>query len=107
MMEANCKDYLEALNGDIEGGMGFVISSWDNTDGGYDVGECPEMCTTPATSCADATNQISDFRVFQWGYTEEPADDVTPPTPDPTPPNPTPDPDSDSDDDDPPAPTPP
>jgi hypothetical protein len=102
MMEASCADYLEDINTDIEGGMGFVISSWDNTDGGYDVGECPTSCTTPATSCASAINQISDFRVFQWGYTEDPA---TPPTP-PTPPTPNPDDDDSSADDDVPTPSP-
>ena len=46
VMEAPCQDYLKSLNGDIEGGMGFVISSWDNTDNAYAaVEECPEMCS--------------------------------------------------------------
>ena len=91
VMEASCAEYLQDINVDIEGGMGFIISSWDNTDGGYDVGECPEMCPTPAASCADATNQISDFKVFQWGYTEDPEDNTPPnPTPDPDPPAPDP-----------------
>jgi hypothetical protein len=85
-MEASCADYLADINSDIEGGMGFVISSWDNTDSGYDVGECPDSCPTSATSCASAVNQISDFKVFQWGYTEDPDTNPSPPTP--PPPNP-------------------
>jgi len=31
-MEADCRDYLSDMNEQIEGGMGFVISSWDNTE---------------------------------------------------------------------------
>jgi hypothetical protein len=33
MMQANCEDYIASLSGDIEGGMGFVFSAWDNRDG--------------------------------------------------------------------------
>ena len=35
VMEAGCQDYLKALSTNIEGGMGFVISSWDNRDSAY------------------------------------------------------------------------
>jgi hypothetical protein len=46
VMEAPCQDYLKSLSSDIEGGMGFVISSWDNTDSAYAaIEECPEMCS--------------------------------------------------------------
>ena len=38
-MEASCEAYLKALNDDIEGGMGFILSNWDNTDGGYNLNE--------------------------------------------------------------------
>lgn len=31
-MEADCRDYLVGLNDAIEGGMGIIYSSWDNTD---------------------------------------------------------------------------
>lgn len=87
VMEASCEDYLTALNDDIEGGMGFILSSWDNTDASLDAGQYAAQCSTPAASCADATSQISDFTVFQWGYTED--IDVTP-APEPTPPDPSP-----------------
>ena len=65
VMEAGCIDYLKNLSENIEGEMGFVISSWDNTDSSYAaVEECPEMCSTPARSCENAVNQISDFKVY-------------------------------------------
>ena len=38
-MEASCEAYLKALNDDIEGNMGFIFSSWDNTDGDFIVTE--------------------------------------------------------------------
>jgi hypothetical protein len=87
VMEAGCQDYLKNLSTNIEGGMGFVISSWDNTDSAYKaVEECPDMCSAPAASCENAINQISDFKVYQWGYTEDPTDDPTPePSPEPEP----------------------
>ena len=94
-MEAGCQDYLKHLSTNIEGGMGFVISSWDNTDGAYKaVEECPEMCSAPAQSCENAVNAISDFKVYQWGYTEDPT-----PTPEPEPPTPDPDEDSEEEED--------
>ena len=99
VMEAGCQDYLRSLSTNIEGGMGFVISSWDNTDGSYRaVEECPEMCSAPAASCENAINQISDFKVYQWGYTEDPNDNSPDPSPEPEPPTPTPDPDDDDED---------
>ena len=65
VMEAGCQDYLRSLSTNIEGGMGFVISSWDNTDSAYKaIEECPEMCSAPAASCENAVNQISDFKVY-------------------------------------------
>ena len=67
--------------------MGFILSSWDNTDASLDAGQYAAQCSTPAASCDSATSQISDFTVFQWGYTED-IDDA----PDPTPPAPGPDP---------------
>ena len=91
VMEASCEDYLAALNDDIEGGMGFVLSSWDNTDGSLDAGQYAAQCSTPAASCSDASSQISDFTVFQWGYTEA-IDDPPAPEPTPAPPAPGPDP---------------
>ena len=33
-MEADCGDYMGALNILIEGEMGFIVSSWDNRDEG-------------------------------------------------------------------------
>ena len=84
VMEASCKDYLRGINDDIEGGMGFILSSWDNTDATLDAGQYAAQCSTPAASCDNATSQISDFTVFQWGYTED-VDTNPAPTPTPTP----------------------
>ena len=90
-MEASCEAYLQDLNVDIEGGMGFILTSWDNTDGGFNINESSVSCPTPAANCDNAISLISDFKVFQWGYTE---DIPTPPTP---PPDPTPNPNEPAD----------
>jgi len=71
MLESDCQDYINGLDANIEGGMGIVISSWDNSDVGAADFECPEACPAPAGSCANATNVVSDFKIFQWGYTED------------------------------------
>ena len=87
-MEASCEAYLKALNDDIEGGMGFIFTSWDNTDGGFNLNESSSQCSSPATSCDNVSSLISNFKVYQWGYTEDipaPTPDPTPPTPDPSP----------------------
>ena len=85
VMEASCKDYLRGINDDIEGGMGFILSSWDNTDASLDAGQYAAQCSTPAASCDNATSQISDFTVFQWGYTETETDPAPAPAPAPDP----------------------
>jgi hypothetical protein len=36
VMEAECMDYLEPLNDDLQGGMAIVLSNWDNMDGRSD-----------------------------------------------------------------------
>merc|ERR1719469_210292 len=33
VLENDCRDYLSGLNEVIEGDMGIVFSSWDNTNG--------------------------------------------------------------------------
>jgi len=49
VMEAECKDYLEPLNYDLQGQMAVVISNWDNTDGRSDfeknAGQQPGDCS--------------------------------------------------------------
>jgi hypothetical protein len=46
ILEADCRNYINQLNNDIEGGMGIVFSSWDNRSGkhaDFEVGRwCPE-----------------------------------------------------------------
>ena len=64
MLESDCQDYINGLDANIEGGMGIVISSWDNSDVGAADFECPEACPAPAGSCANATNVVSDFKIF-------------------------------------------
>ena len=35
-METECEDYLEPLSWDLNGGMGVVISNWDDKEGRTD-----------------------------------------------------------------------
>ena len=44
LLETNCDGYINSLGGPIEGGMGLVLSSWDNRS--YDFGnwECQGSC---------------------------------------------------------------
>ena len=71
VMEARCEDYLSDMSVPIEGNMAFVMSSWDNTDYRSEDFECKTDCPAPEASCENATFQMDDFQVFQWGYTEE------------------------------------
>lgn len=59
MMEADCSDYLDAFDGDIEGNMTFVFATWDNRD--YEAAdfECEGSCPAPALTCADASVAFS------------------------------------------------
>lgn len=73
VLEKDCRDYMRGLSDTIEGSMGIVLSSWDNTDGAekfeLDFGQ------TPASSCDDATSVIRNFSVKQYGSTENMPDD--------------------------------
>ena len=73
VMEADCRDYLKSLSDPIEGGMGLVLSSWDNTS----VGEDFELDwgQSKQENCDAASNIISNFSVKQGGSTENMPDD--------------------------------
>jgi len=76
MMEASCEDYLKDLTVPIEGQMGFIVSAWDNRDYRGGDWECYDDCPVAADSCDNASFQIENFNVFQWGFTEDiPEDD--------------------------------
>lgn len=94
MMEADCGDeYFNALTNAIEGHMGLVFSSWDNSAGleDFDIdGTCSKV-----DSCDSARTTINNFHVDQWGSNEnrETEPEPEPPTPEPpTPEPPTPEP---------------
>ena len=79
MMEADCgDDYLNDLTNTIEGEMGFIFSSWDNSAGVADF----EPTCSAAANCDSAKTVVSNFSVSQWGSNEdrvdEPVDPVDP-----------------------------
>jgi hypothetical protein len=74
VMEADCRDYLTPLSDPMGGyGMGFVLSSWDNTS----VGEDFELDwgQSKQENCDAASNIISNFSVKVNGSTECMPDD--------------------------------
>lgn len=77
-MEADCGDYLKSFDNIIEGEMGFVFSSWDNSAGKEDF-ECEGLCPEPAATCENAVNTIANFKVNQWNSNENRPDDNTDP----------------------------
>jgi|Transcript_23508 hypothetical protein len=79
-MEADCQDYLVALNNPIGGNMGLVMSTWDNVSGQETF---DSSATSRATSCDGASQTISNIVVRQWGSTENPSEDDSDPQPDP------------------------
>lgn len=83
IMEADCRDYLSALNGPIEGGMGFIFANWDNTNGAEDFEL--DYGQKPDSSCDDSWAFIKDFSVKQWGSTEDMPEPSPEPEPEPSP----------------------
>ena len=75
VLEADCRDYLNELNQDIEGNMSYVFSAWDNRDGSGADFECDGACPEPAASCDGALSAISDIKFYQWGYNWDPTDE--------------------------------
>ena len=71
-MEAECKDYLEPLNGDLQGQMAIVFSNWDNTDGRSDFEKDAGQVTS---GCDDAKWSVYGLEVWTYGQTEERKDD--------------------------------
>lgn len=67
-MEAECKDYLEPLNYDLQGQMAIVISNWDNTDGRSDferdAGQSPG-------NCSESQWSIYGLDIMTYGQNEE------------------------------------
>lgn len=79
-MEADCSDYLDKMSDmHFNGGMGFVFSAWDNQDRRVPLDfELDDMCgDKPMNTCDRAKNVISDFAVYQSGYTEDKPFDPT------------------------------
>ena len=79
MMEADCgDDYLNALTNTIEGEMGFIFSSWDNSAGTADF----ETTCSAAANCDSARTVVSNFAVTSYYSNEdrpvEPVDPVNP-----------------------------
>lgn len=68
-MEADCRDYLVGLNDAIEGGMGIIYSSWDNTDATnsfeLDYGQ------TSDGSCEGVSHEIKNLKINQMGAVED------------------------------------
>jgi len=71
-MQSDCQDYIKELSDNIEGGMAFIISSWDNRDGRAADFECDGMCPEPAASCDNSVTSISNIVVKQYGSNEDP-----------------------------------
>ena len=92
MMEADCGDeYFNALTNAIEGDMGLVFSSWDNSAGLEDF-DIDGTCSVVG-SCDSARTIINNFNVNRYGSNEDRETDPEPPTPEPpTPEPPTPEP---------------
>lgn len=81
-MEADCRDYLDALYEPIEGGMGFVFSNWDNSAGEEDFEV--EHKDQVDLGCDNSISYIANFTVHTWGHTED-MPPVPEPEPEPTP----------------------
>lgn len=77
VLQADCSDYISMLSDPVEGNMGYVLSAWDNRTGDNADFECEGHCQTPAASCDNAVNSISNFKFEQYGYTEEKWEDDT------------------------------
>ena len=75
VLEADCQDYIEALNAKIEGSMGFVASAWDNRYTGTATNAEFEQCTSceeDAPTCSDASFTITDLKWKEYGSNETP-----------------------------------
>jgi len=68
VMEAECKDYLEPLNYDLQGQMAIVFSNWDNTDGRSDFER--DAGQEPG-SCSDAKWSVYGLDIWTYGQNEE------------------------------------
>jgi len=87
MMEADCGDeYFNALTNAIEGDMGLVFSSWDNSAGLEDF-DIDGTCSVVG-SCDSARTIINNFNVNRYGSNEDRETDPEPPTPEPPTPEP-------------------
>ena len=86
VMEADCRDYLQGLSVEIEGGMGIAIANYANLDFSEDFedyfGQSLEQ------NCDNAVSMIANLQIHQSNYTED-MPEPEPPTPEPpTPPTP-------------------
>lgn len=83
-LESACPDYVRSMSTAIEGGMGFVFSSWDNPTGEFADFE-PSQCTA-ATSCDNSVVTFSNITILQMYSNEDPPQEQTtndPPAPEP------------------------
>lgn len=73
ILENDCRDYMGALSTTIEGQMGIVFSSWDNTDSQekFELNQGQSAAST----CENASSVIRNFSVKQYGSTESMPDD--------------------------------
>lgn len=85
VMEADCRDYLQGLSINIEGGMGIAIANYANLDFSEDFED--DFGQTPEPDCDTAISMIANLQVHQMYYTED-MPDPEPPTPEPPAPEP-------------------
>jgi hypothetical protein len=63
-MEADCSDYLDSINENMNGDMAFVFSSWDSKAANEPIDfECSH-CDSVPVQCANSSNIISGLKVF-------------------------------------------
>lgn len=75
VMEADCTDYLNEFDADIEGNMTFVFATWDNREYEFADFECEGLCPEPASTCDDASVAFSNVKFTQDGSNWDPVED--------------------------------
>ena len=75
VMEADCTDYLNEFDADIEGNMTFVFATWDNREYEFADFECDGLCPQPASTCDDASVAFSNVKFTQDGSNWDPVED--------------------------------
>jgi len=69
-MEAECKDYLDPLNYDLQGQMAIVLSNWENSEGenraDFESNNAPKP-----SGCTDAKWSLYGLEVYSFTQNEE------------------------------------